>query len=94
MWGPMIAFGTTILYVHALENPHKSGVLIFIAIAIIVHELYTIGERFGAIATTNSQKVEGHYLAWLVAWVVLLAGAAFMPFLRRLCAALVVLPFA
>lgn len=77
VWSPGIAIATTILYLAALDNPNRNAGWIFVAMVAVVGELIDIGRWFGAIKTTNGQKVEGHYLAWLVAWIVLLVVLAF-----------------
>ena len=71
-WGFLIAVATTILYAEAMRNPNKDRGAIFVAMLIIVCVLYQIGSWFGSIKKWRDQKVEGHYLAWLVVWVILL----------------------
>ncbi len=82
IWGPMIAFATTLLYAEALRDPNKRRDSIFLALILVVYVLYAIGKRFKAIQMWKDEKVEGHYLAWLIAWVILLVAMALFPSCR------------
>lgn len=77
VWCPGIAVATTILYLAALDNPNRNMGLLIFAMVAIVGELCAIGVHFGAIGTMRGQKIEGHYLGWLVAWVVVLVVLTF-----------------